>query len=160
MVTKPLPSYGLDVVVVTAIAIGKFHIVMRRITVGSRIRVALVSAISAAGAMEKNPAIHFNSKQTRSSSPSLLQLFHRSFSVIEYLILWLAVSCSDRVSMMEHIRVRVEILPWSNRTELLRDEVKPRQDAFRPYLEPCTQDVTINELAERIGNRFEKLQRR
>ena len=60
---------------------------------------------------------------------------------------------------MSRIRVRVEVQPWSEPTEVARDPGKARQEVIKPYLEPCAEDVTINELAEKIVNRFRKVHR-
>jgi len=102
--------------------------------------------------------LHFEANALELTKP--VAPYPWKLQLLEDLILWITVSCSERAPTMERIRVRVEVLPWSNPTELLRDEVKSHQDATRPYLEPCAQEVTINELAERIKNRFMNIHRR
>ena len=47
------------------------------------------------------------------------------------------------------IRVRVQVLLWTDPI----DSVKARRE-IQPFLEPCDEEVTINELALRIENRF------
>lgn len=58
---------------------------------------------------------------------------------------------------MGRIRISVQVLAWSDPNDLLRDQVKTRQENYRTWLEPCDEEVTINELAERIENRFPKI---
>ena len=47
------------------------------------------------------------------------------------------------------VRVRVQVLLWTDPT----DSAKARRE-IQPFLEPCEEEVTINELALRIEKKF------
>ena len=54
------------------------------------------------------------------------------------------------------IRLQVQVLSWEDPNSSTSDT---RQEELLPWTEPCAADLTINDLAEKIENRFERIYR-
>ena len=57
---------------------------------------------------------------------------------------------------MKLLRLQVQVLPWQD-TASANWAPLQRKEVILPWTEPCPENLTISELAERIETRFENI---
>ncbi|MCJ1468330.1 hypothetical protein MMC07_006958 [Pseudocyphellaria aurata] len=60
---------------------------------------------------------------------------------------------------MRRIRLSIQVLPWQNSSVLHGYRQNTRPEVILPWIEPCTEDISLQELSERITSRFASIHR-
>ena len=55
---------------------------------------------------------------------------------------------------MKRIRLQVALLPWTESGTPSPSGVQPRQEPLKPWLQVCTEEMSLQELAEQIAKKF------
>lgn len=55
---------------------------------------------------------------------------------------------------MKRIRLQIHILPWQDAALSSHPATQLRQEKILPWTEPCDESLTIQELSEKIVQRF------